>query len=122
VTDLLAAVDATVAALPADPADTALIELARRYAAEIDGAAAWAGRADRHAQRVRAEHGEESALYEEVDALRAKLSERAALLAAGKALHAALAELLATPKGRGAKPAPAGSGGRLHALRGGLAG
>lgn len=119
--DLLTSVNATVAALPIEEADAALVHLVELYAAELDGAAAWRARADAHARRVRSELGPESALYEETDALRAKLSERAALLAVGKQLHAALAELGASPKARGAAAAPAKSpGGKLHALRGGL--
>ena len=120
---LLASVDRTVAAATTEDADAALVHLAQLYAAELDGASARRRQADRVAAAARAELGDESALYEEVEALRAALSERTALLSLGKALHAALAELGATPKARGAKAAPAkpGGSGNLHALRGGLA-
>lgn len=114
---LMTSVETTIGALETTDADSAAVELARLYAAEIDGAAAWRARADRHARRVREEQGPDSALYEEAEALRAKLSERAALAGMGKLLHALLAELCATPKARGAKPAPPATGGKLAQLR-----
>lgn len=118
---LAAHTDTTLAALDLTDVEAAASELARRYAAEIDGAAAWRARADRAARSVLDEHGPESALYEEVEALRAKLAERTALAGIGKLLHALLAELCATPKSRGGARPPAPKAGRLHALRGGRA-
>ena len=53
----------------------------------------------------------------EVEALRAKLSERAALVQIGKLLHLLLAELQATPKARGGFKAPPSKTGTLHLLR-----
>lgn len=116
---LLASVDRTVAALATVDADAALVHLVQLYAAEIDGAAAWRDRADRHARRVREQLGDESALYEETAALAAALSQRSALLAVGKALHAALVELTASPKARsaGAPKRPTAGASTLAGLR-----
>lgn len=100
---LLESVEKTVDALPIHDIDAAIVHLAQLYADEVDNAAAWRARADRAARTVREEHGDDSALYEEVEALRAKLSERAALLALGKQLQSALVELGATPRSRAAK-------------------
>lgn len=100
---LLDAVSTTLDARPDEPRDAAAAELARRYAAEIDGAAAARARADRVAERVFEEQGSESALYEEVQSLRAKLSERTALLGLGKNLHALLVDLMAVPRARQGK-------------------
>lgn len=110
-------VETTVAALETGDVESAAVDLARRYAAEIDGAAAWRARADRHARRVREQQGPDSALYEEAEALRAKLSERAALAGIGKLLHALLAELCATPKSRGGAKRPPAGDGKLAQLR-----
>lgn len=110
------AVATTVAALAAEDRDRAATALAELLAAELDGAAAWRARADKIARELRAEEPD-SFLLEEVDALRAKLSERACLDRIGGQLRALLVELQATPKSRGsAKPAPSG-GGKLGALR-----
>lgn len=121
---LLASVDATVAALSTTPADAGIVHLAQLYAAELDGAAARRRQADRVVEAVRDELGEDSRLYEEVAALRAALSERRALLDVGRALHAALVELGASPKARGAKggTAPRTGPSTLQALRGGAVG
>ncbi|MGL5910227.1 MAG: hypothetical protein ACRCZP_09510, partial [Phycicoccus sp.] len=67
---LLASVDATIAALPTQPSDAALVHLAQLYAAELDGSAARSRQADRVARDVLAEHGPESALMEQVEGLR----------------------------------------------------
>ncbi len=115
------AVESTLAALDLPPVHAAAVELARAYADELDGAAAWRARADRAVQTAREQLGDDSALYEEVTALRAKLSERTALAVIGKQQHALLAELLATPKARPAAAAPPASGGALSVLRGGAA-
>lgn len=100
---LLESVEKTVDGLATVDVDAAIVHLAQLYADEVDTAAAWRARADRAARKVREEHGDESALYEEVEALRAKLSERTALLALGKQLQSALVELGATPRSRAAK-------------------
>lgn len=103
-------VDRTVGALalPEREAEVsaALVALARRYASEIDGAAAAAAQARRLVADVQREQGPDSALAERVEALAAQVSERAALRELGKLLHAALADLQATPKSRGLKVAP----------------
>lgn len=114
---LSSSVETTITALETGDVESAAVELARLYAAEIDGAAAWRGRADRHARRVREELGPDSALYEETEVLRAKLSERAALAGIGKLLHALLAELCATPKARGGAKRPPAGDGKLAKLR-----
>jgi hypothetical protein len=120
---LLESVDATVAALPTEGADAAIVHLAQMYAAQIDRAAAMAGSAAKLAREVREEHGDESALYERVQALAAKVSERDTLDRLGARLHAALVELGASPKARSVKGAPAKPKGAstLSGLRGGLA-
>ena len=100
---LLESVEKAVDELATVDVDAAIVHLAELYADEIDKAAAWRARADRAARKVREEHGDDSALYEEVEALRAKLSERTALLALGKQLQSALVELGATPRSRKAK-------------------
>lgn len=113
---MLEHVDQTIAALAHEEVDAAAVELAREYARELDGAAAWRGRADR-AAKAAALRDPEGALAEELAALQAKLSERTALVQVGKLLHALLAELQATPKSRGGVKAPAATGGTLHRLR-----
>lgn len=120
------AVDQTVDALALPDVEAgaaaALVDLARRYAAEIDGAAAVAARASRLVSDVLGEEGAESALYERVEAIAAKLGEREALERLGRSLQSALVELMATPKARGVKPGAASSGAsRLQGLRGGRA-
>lgn len=119
------ALQRTLTALNLPDVHASAMELARAYAAELDGAAGRVARADRLVEQVVERHGRESALYEEVEALRAALSARTALLGIGKAHHALLAELLATPKARPSRkdatstPTPKVS--PLHALRGGAA-
>jgi len=115
VVSMLDEVDATIAALPVEDIDAAALELARTYARELDGAAAWRARADKAAREARGTGDEEHAA--EAEALRAKLSERAALVQVGKLLHALLAELNATPKARGVVKAPAAKTGKLAELR-----
>jgi cobalamin biosynthesis protein CbiG len=101
-----------------DTVDAAAVALARLYAEEIDGAAAWRARADKAARRALAEDGPEGALYLEVEALRAKLSERTALAGLGQRLERLLVELQATPKARGRSVgAPAGAPSKLANLR-----
>ena len=112
---MLNEVDQTIAALTLEDADAAAVELCRTYARELDGAAAVRARADKAVEGARLRGDDEFAL--EVDALRAKLSERAALVQVGKLLHALLAELQATPKARGGFKPAAPAGGKLHALR-----
>ena len=112
---LLASVDRAVAALPTQDDDAAIVHLAQHYADKIDRAEARAASAAKLAREVMAEHGPESALFERVDALAAKVSARDTLDRLGARLQAALVELGATPKaraagGKGAPPArPAAS-------------
>ena len=113
---MLSEVEATLAALAPEDADAAAFELARTYAQELDGAAAWRARADK-AVRAAREADPDGALFEELEALRAKLSERAALVQVGNLLHKLLAELNATPKARGGVKAPPSKKGTLHKLR-----
>lgn len=112
---MLDEVNATLAALSLDPSDAAAQELCRTYARELDGAAAVRARADRAVKEARLRGDDEHTV--EVDALRAKLSERAALVQVGKLLHLLLAELQATPKARGGFKAPPSKTGTLHRLR-----
>jgi hypothetical protein len=112
---MLSEVDQTIAALTLEDADAAALELARTYARELDGAAAIRARADKAAKEARLSGDDEHAA--EVEALRAKLSERSALVQVGKLLHALLAELNATPKARGGFKAPPSKTGTLHRLR-----
>ena len=114
---MLAEVETTIAALTLERADAAALELCRTYARELDGAAAVRARADKAVKEAWLRADDEGALAEELEALRAKLSERAALVQVGNLLHRLLAELQATPKARGGfKPAPP-AGGKLHELR-----
>ena len=113
---MLNEIDQTIAALTLEDADAAAVELARTYAQELDGAAAWRARADKAAKEAKL-RDPDGAWTEEFEALRAKLSERAALVQVGKLLHALLAELNATPKARGGVKPAAPTGGKLHALR-----
>lgn len=112
---LLESVDRTVAALPTEDVDAAIVHLAQLFAEKIDRADALAASAAKLARDVLAEHGPESALFERVDALAAKVSARDTLDRLGARLQAALVELGATPKsrsagGKGAAPArPAAS-------------
>jgi RNA 3'-terminal phosphate cyclase len=78
-----------------------------RLAEELDSAAGAARRAASVAERVLKELGPESALYEEVEALRAKLAERTALDRIGARLQTSLDALGLTPKGRGGVRTPA---------------
>ena len=117
---MLNEVEQTIAALPHEDVDSAAVELARAYARELDGAAAWRARADKAAERAHEDRDSEDPLLAEVDALRAKLSERTALVQVGKLLHALLAELQATPKARGGVKAPAKGENKLEAMRKGL--
>lgn len=118
-------VDVSVGALVLSEDETrvasALVDLALRYAAEIDGADAMYRRAAKLAADVVRLQGPDSALYERVTALEAAVSHRAALVTLGKSLHAALTDLQATPKQRGLKvsapAAPAGALGKLRAVR-----
>jgi hypothetical protein len=113
---MLNEVNQTIDALQLEDADAAALELARTYAQELDGAAVWRARADKAAKAAR-ELDPDGALIEEMEALRAKLSERAALVQIGRLLHALLAELNATPKARGGFKAPPSKTGTLHRLR-----
>jgi hypothetical protein len=113
---MLSEVEHTIAALALEDVDAAALELARTYAQELDGAAAWRARADK-AVRAAREADPDGALFEELEALRAKLSERAALVQVGKLLHLLLAELNATPKARGGFKPPPSKNGTLHRLR-----
>ena len=108
-TTLADAVRTTIASL--DPTaregiDAGACALAVLLAEEIDGA----GRVARHlagvARAVREEFGLESALYEEVQALTAKLAERTALERLGARLQASLESLCAVPKARGKAALP----------------
>jgi hypothetical protein len=112
---MLNEVDQTITALHLEDADAAALELARTYARELDTAAAIRARADKAVKEARLRGDDEHAA--EVEALRAKLSERAALVQVGKLLHALLAELNATPKARGGFKAPPSKTGTLHRLR-----
>jgi hypothetical protein len=116
-------VDRTVAALDSDEIDAATVALARAYADEIDGAAAAHARAAKVVKDVREELGSDSALYERVEELAAKLSARAALLAVGKQLQTLLDQMLATRHKRPVKASrPTGGAlGELRAVKGGLA-
>jgi hypothetical protein len=110
------AVARTVEALDpeSDPLLSASVELARAYARQLDQAGAMRAAADK-ALRAAEESGDET-LIEQVTALRAKCGERDAVVQVGAKLHALLAELLATPKARGARPSGA-AGGALQKLR-----
>lgn len=103
---LSGALETSLAALQVADTDRALAALLALYAREIDGADAMAARANRVARDVAAEHGRESALYEQVQALQAGLSKRTAIDRIGARLHAGLVEMLGTPKSRGAKSGP----------------
>lgn len=97
--------DASLTATGLDDRDRALAGLARAYARELDGAAAAESRARRLAEDVTREQGPDSALHERVAHVVAQLTRRQALDRIGARYHAALVELLATPKVRtGAKP------------------
>jgi hypothetical protein len=112
---MLNEVDQTIAALQLEDSDAAALELARTYARELDTAAAIRSRADKAVKEARLRGDDEHTA--EVEALRAKLSERAALVQVGKLLHLLLAELNATPKARGGFKAPPSKTGTLHRLR-----
>jgi len=112
---MLEHVTQTLTALSLEATDAAAQELCRTYARELDGAAAVRARADKAVKEARLRGDDEHAA--EVEALRAKLSERAALVQIGKLLHLLLAELQATPKARGGFKAPPSKTGTLHHLR-----
>jgi len=112
---MLEHVDQTLAALQLEAIDAAAQELCRTYARELDGAAAVRARADKAVKEARLRGDDEHTA--EVEALRAKLSERAALVQIGNLLHKLLAELQATPKARGGFKAPPSKTGTLHHLR-----
>ena len=113
---MLEEIETTVAALEPEQVDAGAVELLRAYARELDGAAAWRARADKLAKAA-ALRDPESALAEEAEALRAKLSERTALVQVGRELHKLLAELQATPKSRGGVKRPASGPSDLARLR-----
>lgn len=106
--------------------DEATFALARRYADEIDHAAAAEARARRLVQDVRREHGTDSALYERVEALAAAMSSRNAVVVIGRSLQTVLTQMTATrkdrPKSRSG-PADAGAAalGNLRLHQGGKA-
>lgn len=115
------AVQTTIESLDTEQRDTVwagACALAACFAEELDGARAAAARADRVVYLAGVEHGEDSALYEEVQALRAKLAERTALDRIGARLQASLDSLCAVPKGRRvANPSPTASSSALDELR-----
>ena len=116
---LTPAVLATVGALDLTDADQAAAKLAEIYARAVDAAR----QAESWADSVLRKVDQESDLYEEVQALRAKLGAKVALSDLGPKLAAVLAELGATPKARAAmakgRPpvAPTGAGSALARLR-----
>jgi hypothetical protein len=112
---MLNEVNQTIAALTLEDADAAALELARTYARELDGAAAIRARADKAVKEARLRGDDEHTA--EVEALRAKLSERAALVQVGKLLHLLLAELNATPKARGGAKRPPSQQNSLQQFR-----
>jgi hypothetical protein len=95
---MVAAVDVTISALDLTEVDQAAVKLAGRYAAALDES----GAIDRQASRVleKAATSGDDELYEEVAALRAKLSARSALLSVGMRLESLLDALGATPSSR----------------------
>jgi hypothetical protein len=115
------AVQTTIESLDAEQRDTVwagACALAVRFAEELDGVRAAAARADRVAEAALVEYGQDSATYEEIAALRAKLAERTALDRIGARLLYTLEALCAVPKGRKvANPSPAASSGALGQLR-----
>lgn len=113
---MLPEVDRTITAVDAAGEDliAASLELARLYARQLDQAAAIRAQADRALRK--AEEAGDEALIEEVASLRAKVSEQGCVERIGAKLHALLAELLATPKTRPAKPVER-AGGALSKLR-----
>lgn len=118
-TRLVDALETSLAALDVEDRDQALAALLLDYARELDGATAVEARARKLAAEVY-QDDPDGALYERVQALEAALGKRQALERLGARLHAGLAEILGTPKSRGAKsasPAPTGAGGTLHRLR-----
>lgn len=120
---LAPAVAEMLGALELAPEDVAAAKLAGAYARELDGAAAVAAQAARVLRD--AASSDDADLVEQVRALANQLSARAALANIGPKLHALLADLGATPKGRAGLKKGAGApsgGGKLAALRGGRAG
>lgn len=123
---LFAQVEATLAALTLDDSDAAAAELARTYAKQIDQAAAIRSKADKLvADAIKDGALPGDTLWERVNALQAKLSERDCIDKIGRDLAALLDALGATPKARAAFGAKTGHGGRqappgvgaLHKLR-----
>jgi hypothetical protein len=119
---LAPAVAASLAVLDLPDADEAAVKLADTYARAIDEAKS----AERWADKVLAKVDDESDTFDEVKALRLKLTARSALADLGPKLTALLVELGATPKARAAmakgKPAqtvpdPA-SAGLMHLVQG----
>lgn len=105
--DLRDAVDETVAALPREATDAALIAYVEALADEIDErervaryAAAAVAKFDQDPERYGVEIGEA------LGALRAKLSARETLDRLGARLHAGLVELGASPRARAKGEAP----------------
>jgi hypothetical protein len=127
ITALSETVDALHDGAGPEPAERAVVALARELAAELDGAHAVSARARDVAEAILEANGHDrtASLYEEVDALRAKLSERNALDRLGARLLEALAALGATPAAaaklgtRRATPAVGGKLGELRGLQGG---
>lgn len=112
---LAPAVAETLSNLELSGEDLALSRLAQTYAEQIDRAAGAAAGADRVLREI--DQGEDPDLYEMVSALKAKLSERAAVSDLGPKLLAALDALGASPKAR----ASAAKGGGSRGARGKLA-
>lgn len=106
---LAKAVADTLAALDEHAADAAVRELAVSYARAVDRAEA-EGRAAGEVM-ARLSKDEDPDAWEAVEALRAQLSARQALVQLGSRLEATLVLLQAVPKTRPAKPtAPQGNG------------
>jgi hypothetical protein len=113
---LAPAVSAALSTVGATEADTVAIKLAHTYASMIDEAR----QAERWANSVLAKVDNDSDLWEEVKALKVKLSAKVTLSDLGPKLAAILAEMGATPKARAlmSKATPAGARqGTLAGLR-----
>lgn len=113
VVPLAAAVRAAVAALPLQPEDGAIAELAVRLAATIDAAAELAEAA------AAVPYDPDTAV--QVARLRQRVDAHVVMAEVGPKLQAALEALQATPRARAqaSKPAPAGRKSKLTALRAG---
>lgn len=102
----------TLDALDLGPADAALAQLVREYAAQVDKAAVIAA--------ALAKLPAAPDFEEELGRLRARVSAHQTLIDLGPKLQAGLVELGATPKARAALPGkPRSGGGKLTAMRGG---